>query len=51
MSSTLHNILQEKEQMISDLLGKLKEYDICLDKAEEAFRIKLKKKAQVSLLC
>jgi len=47
MSSHLHDVLQQKEQKIEELFKKLHEYDQCLDEAEQVFRSKLQKKAQV----
>ena len=51
MSAHLHKVLQEKEKAISELLNKLKEYDVCLDEAERTFKVKLRKKTQVTHIC
>lgn len=49
MSQHLHMVVQEKEQTISDLFSKLKEYDKCLDEAEATFKHKLQERSQVVL--
>lgn len=48
MSAHLHRILQEKEQKIAELFGKLEEYDQCLDDAEHMFKEKVRRKDAVS---